>query len=289
MLETMTDEARVALLRKRLNKIFVKQANRFDDITSAASGHPRRGQAKKGKTIVGTNKKRRAKLSKTVRSVRLYYRDDQDIFNLSNQTGEDFSIHFREVVYDGLLYRRLLAGIPDTENGKPAEAPMSVSALHESLTDRLGQLEEGLREMLSTRGSVPPDGMSVEPSAAIPEVRERESARREALAYLLTDPGFFEEMFAPLAEHLHLLRVESEFTFRLAYCIREFTKRYLVRHQLEAQLPSEKRPAPGAGQDSNFVKELEALMVAEQIEYDGRAQVALKAIRSGKIHELQPG
>ena len=216
-----------------------------------------------------THSKRRKKLSSRARSGQLYYRDELDLIKWRQANGEKWAATLREAVYDGLKYRRLLVGIPDADEldgkGQPMRRKiLDLDALNETIQARLDRMEEGFkREALVVRDSAQISG-------------DRASYNPLDATSLRT---LVEEMLGPIAGHLHSLHLESEFTFRLAYCLREFVKEYLVRPHIHA--PDKKSPVPG--RDAVINRSPKQIIVDQQIEFDGMALEALKRIRSGDI------
>jgi hypothetical protein len=210
-------------------------------------------------------------LSSRPRSGQLYYRDELDLNEWRRANNENWASSVREAVYDGLKYRRLLTGLPDADEldvkGRPMHRHiLDLDALNETIQARLDRIEAGLKK------DAPDDRESAQTPSGGPGRGPLDAASLRATV---------EEMLGPVAEHLHALHLESEFTFRLAYCVREFIKEYLVRPRLTAQ----GKESPAQGRDALIVRSLDQKIIAEQTEFDGLALEALRRILSGEIYK----
>jgi hypothetical protein len=181
----------------------------------------------------------------------------------------------REAVFDGLKFRRLLAGAPDKDeydkSGRSVKrSDLTLDTLNDAIQARLGGIEETLKMVLpEARGEAGGAGKD-----AIAQERMADSRP-------VSDIDLFEKFFGPLAEHIHFLRLESEFTFRLTYCVRELVKEFLVREKLLPKVPREQLPSDDTQRQAALEKLL-AEMVMDEVEVrDWKAQEALRNIRAG--------
>jgi hypothetical protein len=232
---------------------------------------------------MATHKKRRSKLSKTTRAAQFFQKDEVELHQYCLDKKVKLAEAIREAVFDGLKFRRLLAGELDRDeldqSGRPVKLPdLTLDTLNDAIQARLGGIEETLKAVLPRErgetGRVGKEAVAQDPMATSRPVK---------------DIDLFKQFFGSLAEHIYFLRLESEFTFRLTYCIRELVKEFLVREKLLPKVPLDQLPAEGPEHRARLEKLLKVIANNEIKIQDGKAQEALKNIRAGTTPSMSSG